>query len=156
MHSRKYTMKLASTFLPGLMLILFQITFAGCATVVRGTNTIMIIESEPPGALVEMVSDKDGVNWESTTPATFKVPRNHTYTVTIVKEGYKPLEVDVINKMLGDGRTGLVGNVLIGGPIGAAVDVGSGATQDLIPNPIKVNLIPIEITDSESSVERSE
>ena len=156
MHSSKYTMKLASTFLLGTMLIFFQITFAGCATVVRGTNTIMIIESDPPGALVEMVSDKDGVNWESTTPATFKVPRKHTYTVTIVKEGYKPLEVDVINKMSGDGRTGLVGNILLGGPIGAVVDVESGATQDLFPNPIKVDLIPIEVTDNPESVELSE
>ena len=58
--------------------------------------------------------------------------------------------------MSGDGRTGLVGNILLGGPIGAVVDVESGATQDLFPNPIKVDLIPIEVTDNPESVELSE
>ena len=38
----------------------------------------------------------------------------------------------------------MAGNVILGGLIGAAVDVGSGAMNDLRPNPVKVALVPVD------------
>ncbi len=73
-----------------------------------------------------------------------------------MKEGYEPLEVDVIHKMSDGGAAGFAGNILLGGPVGAVVDAGSGATQDLFPNPIKVVLVPVGATISGSPAERSE
>jgi hypothetical protein len=46
--------------------------------------------------------------------------------------------------MRNGGTMGLAGNAVVGGLIGMAVDVGSGATQDLVPNPLVVQLNPIE------------
>jgi hypothetical protein len=37
----------------------------------------------------------------------------------------------------------MAGNVLVGGLIGVAVDAGSGATQELVPNPLNVTLEPL-------------
>ena len=38
------------------------------------------------------------------------------------------------------GSAGMAGNVILGGLIGAAVDANNGATQDLVPNPLRVTL----------------
>jgi hypothetical protein len=35
---------------------------------------------------------------------------------------------------------GVAGNVLVGGIIGLGVDAATGASQDLVPNPLKVTL----------------
>jgi len=37
----------------------------------------------------------------------------------------------------------MAGNVLVGGIIGAAVDAGTGAMNDLVPNPVILQLVPI-------------
>jgi hypothetical protein len=42
--------------------------------------------------------------------------------------------------MSGAGGAGLAGNLLVGGPIGGAVDLTSGAMNDLTPNPLQVTL----------------
>jgi hypothetical protein len=36
----------------------------------------------------------------------------------------------------------VAGNVLVGGVIGLGVDMYTGASQDLVPNPVKVTLEP--------------
>jgi hypothetical protein len=40
----------------------------------------------------------------------------------------------------------MAGNVLLGGIVGAAVDVITDATKDLRPNPVKVTLVPVKKT----------
>jgi hypothetical protein len=36
----------------------------------------------------------------------------------------------------------MAGNVLVGGLIGGVIDANSGATQELVPNPLRVTLEP--------------
>ncbi|WP_246251740.1 hypothetical protein [Parasulfitobacter algicola] len=44
------------------------------------------------------------------------------------------------NELAEGGAAGMAGNVLIGGVIGIGVDAATGATQNLEPNPVMVNL----------------
>jgi hypothetical protein len=111
----------------------------GCATITRGTQEVLVIESTPPGATV---STSNGL--QGKTPASFKVSRRGGFTVTIAKEGYEPITVQVESQIAGGGAAGMAGNVILGGLIGAAIDAGSGATLELKPNPIQVDLVALE------------
>jgi hypothetical protein len=119
---------LAVLMVAGLML-------GGCATTLRGTTDVLVVESDPPGAAVT-VNGTTG-----STPGTFKLRRKGDYVVTISKDGYEPVTVNVMHKVVAAGSAGMAGNILLGGLIGAAVDAGSGAMFDLVPNPIRVNLV---------------
>ncbi len=51
----------------------------------------------------------------------------------------------------------MAGNILFGGLIGVAVDSSTGATNDLVPNPIEVKLAPIKSkSDSNKSLDGPE
>lgn len=112
---------------------------SGCATVTRGTNDALIVNSSPAGADVKLSNGMTGK-----TPATFKLPRKSDVVVDISKAGYEPATVNVVSQISGAGGAGMAGNVLIGGLIGAAVDAGSGAMNDLEPNPVSVTLEKID------------
>ena len=112
--------------------------FQGCATVTRGTNDVLVVESEPAGATVLLSNGMTGK-----TPTSFKVPRKNPLVVKIKKEGYETLEVNVNPKMVSAGGMGMAGNVLLGGAIGAVVDGNNGSMRDLSPNPVSVKLVPI-------------
>jgi len=118
--------------------IVFLIALSGCATITRGRKEVLVIESEPSGAVVTTSTGLSGK-----TPCTFKVSRKGGFVVTIEKEGYETVRVQVESQVAGAGAAGMAGNVILGGLIGAAVDAGTGATLQLKPNPIQVKLVPI-------------
>jgi hypothetical protein len=107
-----------------------------CATVTRGSNQAWTVTSTPPGATVRTTV---GFACEAT-PCTFKMPRKSAFEVTIAKPGYKTYKGKVVHVISAGGGAGFVGNALIGGVIGAGVDVATGATLDLKPNPMAVTL----------------
>jgi len=111
-------------------------TSTACATVTRGTNTAWEVQTDPSGAKVET---NHGHQCPST-PCSIKMPRKSEFTATITKDGYEPATVVVTNKVSGAGGAGMAGNVIVGGLIGAGVDVASGAMLDLTPNPAVVKL----------------
>lgn len=78
-----------------------------------------------------------------TTPCTLKVSRKDEFSVLISKDGFKPVEVEVKNRIAGEGAAGFAGNVLVGGVIGMGVDAATGATLEHYPNPIEVTLEPL-------------
>lgn len=121
------------SFLLGSTLLLTT----GCATVTRGSTDTLVIESDPPGAKVTLSNGMTGQ-----TPASFKLPRKESLVVEIHKAGYEPLKVNVQPQISGAGGAGMAGNLLLGGIVGAAVDAGTGAMNDLKPNPIQVRLVP--------------
>lgn len=114
---------------------------AACATITRGTTQAFTVESEPSGAAVET---SNGLSCPAT-PCTFaRVSREAEFSVTISKPGYRTTTHNVTHETAGGGAAGMAGNVLLGGVIGAAVDGNNGATQDLVPNPLRVTLEPIQ------------
>lgn len=109
---------------------------AGCATVTRGTNDTWTVNTTPVGAAVKTTNQFAC----DSTPCTFKMPRKSEFDVTITKAGYKAWTGHVTHHVAGAGGAGMAGNVLVGGIIGAGVDVSSGAMLDLVPNPLSVTL----------------
>jgi len=111
------------------------ISSTACATITRGTNDTLVIETDPPTTDATL---SNGHNCK--TPCSIKMSRKENCVVKIEKEGYEPVEVNVTPQISGGGGAGMAGNVLFGGLIGVAVDAGSGAMYDLKPNPISVKL----------------
>jgi uncharacterized protein YcfJ len=119
-----------------LMVSCIALTVSGCATITRGSDDVLIVETDPSGAAV---STTNGFSCKST-PCSIKMPRRSDLVVTIEKPRCKTTQVQVTHKTADAGAAGIAGNVLVGGIIGLAVDAGTGASQDLTPNPVKVNL----------------
>jgi heme A synthase len=113
------------------------LVLTGCATITRGTTEVLVVETDPPGATVEISSGH-----QCSSPCTVELKRKHDYHVKIAKAGYEPIETDVKSQIVGAGAAGMAGNVLVGGLIGVGVDALSGATKGLKPNPLSVNLAP--------------
>ena len=111
------------------------LVLTGCATITRGTTEVLVVNTDPPGAEVQ-ISDGHAC----TSPCSVELKRKHDYHVKIAKAGYEPIETDVMSQIVGAGAAGMAGNVLIGGLIGVGVDAYTGATKGLKPNPITVNL----------------
>jgi uncharacterized protein YcfJ len=117
-------------------IVLSAALLGGCATVTRGTNDAFVVNTDPSGAAVKTTNQFAC----DATPCTFKMPRKSEFDVTITKSGYKTWTGHVTHKVAGAGGAGMAGNVLIGGVIGAGVDIASGAMMDLVPNPLTVKL----------------
>ncbi len=116
-------------------------SLGACATVVRGTQTDFKVSSTPPGA---SVSTSTGFSC-SPTPCTIrKMIRKEAFEATVTLAGYRPKTVHIQSLVEGGGAAGAVGNVLVGGFIGVAVDATDGALDDLVPNPLNVTLDPID------------
>lgn len=109
---------------------------SGCATITRGTTDALVVNSQPQGAQVQL---SNGMSCTST-PCTFKLPRKSDLQVTISKAGCQTMVTNVTHKTAGAGAAGVAGNVLVGGIIGLGVDAATGASQELVPNPLEVTL----------------
>jgi hypothetical protein len=122
---------------------MFRLVFAcavalalgGCATVTRGTDDQIQVNSDPQGATVQT-----SLSQQCMTPCTLKVGRKDEFSVTVAKPGYAPQTVFVGTKVAGAGAAGFAGNVLVGGVIGMGVDAATGATLEHFPNPVTVIL----------------
>lgn len=117
--------------------ILAASSLCACATITRGTTQAFEVRTTPSGAEVQT---SNGL-YCKTTPCVFpNVARNSNFTVTITKPGYKTVTTNVTNANLGGGTANLAGNILVGGLIGIGVDASNGSLQDLVPNPLVVEL----------------
>ena len=111
-------------------------SLGACATITRGHDTAWEVKTTPPAASVQTTNNMQC----DSTPCSLKMARNAEFDATITKPGYKTLHVHVTHKIATAGGAGMAGNVLLGGIIGAGVDVATGAMYDLTPNPLDVAL----------------
>jgi hypothetical protein len=119
------------------VLLLSCIALASCATITRGTRTAFVVETVPSGAYVRLSTGQEC----NATPCTFpQISREAEFSVTVSKPGYRTTTHVVTHSTAGAGGAGMAGNVILGGLIGAAIDANSGATQNLVPNPLVVQL----------------
>ena len=130
-----------------LMLLPLAVATAACATVTRGTTEAFVVETVPSGAKVTTTL---GLGCNATPCAIPKVKREAEFIVTIEKDGYKTSTHNITHQMSGGGGAGMAGNVILGGGIGALVDANNGATQELVPNPLKVTLEPVRAAETNS------
>ncbi len=106
---------------------------SGCATIMQGKKQDIVVESSPSGATV-----KTSEGQRITTPGTLVLVRKRDVVVTVEKEGYESSS-QVMKK---EWSWWLVGNILLGGIIGIAVDFTTGAAYDLNPEHLNVQLVP--------------
>ena len=125
------------TTAPSVLLI--GTLLGGCATITRGTTEAFVIETKPPGVEARL---SNGLY--CTTPCSLKVKRKGDFVVTFTKEGYETVAASVTSSVDSGGAAGMAGNVLLGGIIGAGVDAGTGAMHSHKPNPLFVELVPID------------
>lgn len=129
-------MRLGSWAARAAVIVCAGASLAACATVTRGTQEAWTVQTDPSGASV-----KTSIGFAcDQTPCTFKMPRKSEFDVTIAKPGYVTVQTRVTHQTANGGAAGMAGNVLVGGLIGIGVDATSGATQDIVPNPLIVKL----------------
>lgn len=118
------------------ILLLAALSLAGCATVIRGYQEELTVTSTPAGAKVRL---SNGMSCAAT-PCSFHVPRRSELEVQVQKPGCTAQVIRVTNRVAGSGGVAMAGNIVLGGIVGAGVDAGTGATQELAPNPVDVTL----------------
>ena len=110
----------------------------GCATITRGTSEVLVIETEPPGAVASLSSGH-----MCKTHCSIELKRKNGVLIKLEKPGYETIDTDIHSDISGAGGAALAGNVVLGGLIGAGVDAYSGAMNKLTPNPLHVKLEPV-------------
>ena len=110
--------------------------FTSCATVVRGTRQRVEIESVPSGAVARL---DNGIS--APTPTHFYLRRRKDATITVSKPGYRTAIIHIRSRYTGTGiATSAAGNFILGGLVGAVIDVATGALKTIEPNRINVTL----------------
>jgi hypothetical protein len=110
-----------------------------CATVTRGVNQALTITSSPSGANVTLSTGE-----ECLTPCTLELRRGDDYTALIELDGYQSIETSVLSQRSDDNRGSTFGSFMYAGLQGIAVDMATGALNELVPNPLHVDLEPID------------
>lgn len=115
--------------------LLLILSTTACGTITRGTRQAFTVTSEPSNAEAKLSTGEVCI-----TPCTLQKKRKDSFTVTVGKEGYKPSYASVISQIAGAGAATMAGNIFVGGIIGVAIDAGTGAAMELIPNPLHIIL----------------
>lgn len=98
---------------------------SGCATIIRGTEQEVSVNTNPVGANVQFSNGQSCVS-----PCTIKTKRNQSLQISITKDGCHQQTATMMPTLAG-------GGVILGG----IVDYGTGAVYDLQPNPMTVSLV---------------
>jgi hypothetical protein len=118
----------------GVLGVLVASWTMGCATIVQGPHQSVEISSDPPGARALVLP----ANIELITPGEVNLERKLAHTVLFELDGYRPA-TGYLDRT--SSHTTL-GNVILGGFVGMAIDRSSGAIYRLIPDPLHVVLDP--------------
>lgn len=122
-----------------LLILALSAALPGCASIVGGADQTVSVRAlndtdQVVGAMCEIVSNKG--TWYVTTPGTVPISRGYEdLAVTCRKQDLEPGIVTVKSATKGMA----FGNILFGGIIGAAVDMGTGAAYEY-PSLITVHM----------------
>lgn len=113
----------------------------GCATLARGTTETFVVETLPGDALV---TTSLGGSCRSSPCAFQGVSREADFTVRIERAGYQTQTFTISHRLAGGGAASATSSAVIPvvGAVAAVVDMNTGATQQLTPNPLRVTLQP--------------
>lgn len=119
---------------------------AGCASVTRGVSENVSITALPEDASIRTNLGHSCPR----SPCMVEVSRKAALVAYADREGYKSGSVAIPTRMAAGGAAGLAGNILIGGVIGAGVDIATGATLEHWPNPATIVLEPVDAANPET------
>lgn len=105
----------------------------------NGSKDKVRVASNPDGAKIVV----NGMN-TGQTPATLQLSRGESHIIQISKPGYNTFTIST-----GKSITGWFwGNIVCGGLIGLAIDLGTGSAYDVDPNNIIANLDPKDSSEN--------
>lgn len=100
------------------------LSLSGCATIVKGTDQDVIVNTDPQGAHCELTRDGTQLAIIDPTPGTINVEKSsNDIHITCDMEGYETARFMLESEV----QAMTAGNVLFGGVIGLGVDAASGA-----------------------------
>jgi len=142
--------KLYSKLLGIFFLFIF---ISGCATIFKGSEADIRVNSSPAGATIKV----NGIN-SGLTPQTLSLKRNQTHQIEFSRDGFESVLFNVERKF--DIGTTVIGNIFSWGIIGIIVDVATGAAYTLTPADLQanlgalqsLNLIPAELKSDEDDI----
>ncbi len=107
-----------------ILVLLALITLQGCSSIIEGTSQEIVVNTTPSGADCSLVREGISIARIDPTPGAATVKKTkHDMTIICNKKGYE--EATYFNKSDVAGAT--VGNIILGGGIGWAIDSAAGA-----------------------------
>lgn len=100
----------------------------GCAAITTGTSQSIAVESKPDGAECTLANDK-GKWFAGETPESVTVKRSYSALNVTCRKG----RLSGSRSLQSTTKGAAFGNIIFGGIIGGAVDMGSGAAYDYPP-----------------------
>jgi hypothetical protein len=118
---------------------LISLVFAGCSTVVKGTEQQVSVNTPGvPGAVCQLTSPAIGTRTVQT-PGNIVLPKSrHNVAVTCRAQCYG----DGVSTLASHTEVMTAGNILLGGVIGLGVDAASGAMNKYDPG-VEVMMTPL-------------
>ena len=111
---------------------------SACATVTSGTDHTLLVESDPAGATCALQRNGANIGAVNPTPGSIRISKSrHDITVNCEKTDHEATSRTVTAGF----QAMTLGNVLIGGVVGLAADLASGAAITY-PESVKVVLWP--------------
>jgi hypothetical protein len=117
----------------GLMAGLCALALSGCATIISGSQQIITVNSDVPGAQVTLNGIPLGV-----TPLIVSIKRGQEGVLSVQMPGYTPFQAPITKKVNGI----FFVNILSGGTFGSSTDYSTGAMYAYEPDTYFVTLAP--------------
>jgi hypothetical protein len=112
------------------------ITLPACSSIIEGTSQEIVVNTNPAGANCELTREGQVIGRINPTPGAITIKKTkHDITMNCSKDGYEV--ATYLNKSDVAGAT--VGNIILGGGIGWAIDSASGA-DNKYTSPVNVTL----------------
>lgn len=112
-------------------------SLSACSSIVEGTSQELVINTVPEGANCALIREGQVIGRVSETPGGITVKKSkHDITVECKKKGYQT--ATFFNKSDVAGAT--VGNIILGGGIGWAIDSANGA-DNKYTTPMNITLV---------------
>jgi hypothetical protein len=119
-------------FFKAFIFLLLTIFSTACATLMHGDQQLIGFSTNPSGGIVYV----NGVD-QGRAPFMMHLARNNEYDIRIELPGYLPYKTKIIRRV----DALIIGNLLLGGPIGLAVDIATGSMYKLTPDQVSAELI---------------
>jgi hypothetical protein len=118
---------------------------SGCATIITGASQGVTVESDPSGATCSVTRGKEQLAAISATPAQVTLSKGWSdLAIDCEKEGHVASKSVVPSSF----QPWTLGNILLGGVLGIAIDAASGAITEY-PKVITSLLVPSEFASAE-------
>ena len=117
------------------------VALGGCSSIIEGTSQEITVNTNPAGAKCSLNREGVSIARIESTPAAMTIKKTkNDITVVCEKDGYQ--QATYMNKSGTAGAT--VGNIILGGGIGWAIDSASGA-DNKYDTPVNITLVPIQV-----------